>query len=268
MIEMNVTPRGAANQCYMDLTMQRAAHFPCSTRRTTFYETFVEIPRLQPIMTASMHWHFNAFFALEISGSVSNNLLFHQGFHCRQVMLSRLNILSCKFYFFASLLRVVFAFGKILNLIPLCTKVLQKLFLKWTKCRMHPDDFWHTMFTSEMQNTLLYVLWRDMVKKARVGESAINVPLQCLDDKSPGRNLLDFQTPGRPLVLNFGSCSWPEFMADLQEFRRMVRHFRQQVDFVVLYIEEVHPTDGWAFKVKWMLFMEKWLFTNIVQACQ
>ncbi|KAJ7381519.1 Deiodinase, iodothyronine, type I [Desmophyllum pertusum] len=28
----------------------------------------------------------------------------------------------------------------------------------------------------------------------------------------------------------------------------MVRHFRQQVDFVVLYIEEVHPTDGWAFK--------------------
>ncbi|KAL9976423.1 hypothetical protein ACROYT_G013722 [Oculina patagonica] len=37
-------------------------------------------------------------------------------------------------------------------------------------------------------------------------------------------------------------------MADLQEFGRMVRHFRQQVDFLVVYIEEVHPVDGWAFK--------------------
>lgn len=170
---------------------------------------------------------------------------------------SPLNILSCKFYFFASLLRLALAFGKLLNLIPLCTKVLQKLFLKWTKCRVHPDDFWHTMFTTEMQNTLLYFLWRDVVKKARLGKSAINVPLHCLAGKNARRNLLDFQTPGRPLVINFGSCSWPEFMADLQEFGRMVRHFRQQVDFLVVYIEEVHPVDGWAFKVKQNAFFCK-----------
>lgn len=173
-------------------------------------------------------------------------------------MFSSLNIPSCKFYFFASLLRLAFAFGKLLNLIPLCSKVVQKLFLKWTRSRVHPDDFWHTMFTSEMQRwTLLYVLWRDMVKKARLGKCARNVPLQCLGGKNPRRNLLDFQTLGRPLVINFGSCSWPEFMADLQEFGRMVHHFRQQVDFLVLYIEEVHTVDGWAFKVKQMLFMGK-----------
>ena len=39
-------------------------------------------------------------------------------------------------------------------------------------------------------------------------------------------------------------------MADLQEFGKIARHFQQQVDFVVVYIEEVHPVDGWAFKVK------------------
>lgn len=165
-------------------------------------------------------------------------------------MLSSVNILSCKFYFFASLLRLAFVVGKLLNVIPFCKKVLQTLFLRWTKCRMHPDDFWHTMFSSEMENTLLHVLWRDIAKKARPGEPAINVPLLCLDDKNPNRRLLDFQTPGRPLVVNFGSCSWPEFMADLREFGKLVRHFRQQVDFVVLYIEEVHPVDGWAFKVR------------------
>lgn len=120
----------------------------------------------------------------------------------------RINLLAWKLYLFASLLWLAFAFGKVLNMIPLCEKMLQKLFLKWTRCRIHPDDFWDTMFNIEMQNTLLHVLCRDLVKKAHLGESAIDVPVLCLDGKNPRRcNLLDFQLPGRPLVINFGSCS-------------------------------------------------------------
>lgn len=165
-------------------------------------------------------------------------------------MLSSVNIFSRKFYFCASVLRLAFAIGKLLNVIPLCTKVMQKLFLRWTKCRMNPDDFWHTMFSTEMEKTLLHVLWRDIAKKAYLGGPVINVPVLRLDNKNPRQRLLDFQTPGGSLVVNFGSCSWPEFMADLQEFGKMVRHFQQQVDFVVVYIEEVHPVDGWTFKVK------------------
>ena len=72
---------------------------------------------------------------------------------------------------------------------------------------MNPDDFWHTMFSTEMEKTLLHVLWRDIAKKAYLGGPAINVPVLRLDNKNPRQRLLDFQTPGRPLVVNFGSCS-------------------------------------------------------------
>ncbi|CAH3161062.1 unnamed protein product [Porites lobata] len=37
-------------------------------------------------------------------------------------------------------------------------------------------------------------------------------------------------------------------MADLQKFSRICRVFQQEVDFLLLYIEEAHPTDGWAFE--------------------
>ena len=163
-------------------------------------------------------------------------------------MLFRINTLACKFYFLASLLRLAFVFGKALNFIPLCTKLLQKVFLKWSKCRVQPEDFWPTMFSSEMENALKYVLWRNMTKRVRPGGLAINVPLVGLDGKN--KMLLDFQKVGRPLVVNFGSCTWPEFMADLQKFSRICRVFQQDVDFLLLYIEEAHPTDGWAFEVR------------------
>ena len=39
-------------------------------------------------------------------------------------------------------------------------------------------------------------------------------------------------------------------MVDLQQFNKMVRRYQGQVDFLVLYIEEAHQVDGWAFKVK------------------
>lgn len=39
-------------------------------------------------------------------------------------------------------------------------------------------------------------------------------------------------------------------MVDLHQFNKMVRRYQGQVDFLVLYIEEAHPVDGWAFKVK------------------
>ena len=63
------------------------------------------------------------------------------------------------------------------------------------------------------------------------------------------RARLVFCRGNRPLVLNFGSWSCPVFRARTQEFLSIVRQFRDVVDFLTVYIEEAHPSNGWAFEV-------------------
>ena len=41
-------------------------------------------------------------------------------------------------------------------------------------------------------------------------------------------------------------------MAQLRQFNEIARDFTDVADFVVVYIEEAHPTDGWAFKVRFL----------------
>jgi len=60
------------------------------------------------------------------------------------------------------------------------------------------------------------------------------------------QRLLDFQRGSRPLVLVFGSCTWPPFMADFGNICRMAADNADLADFVVVYIEEAHASDGWA----------------------
>ncbi len=59
-------------------------------------------------------------------------------------------------------------------------------------------------------------------------------------------HLLDFESPDRPLVVNFGSATWPPFISQLPVFRRMVEEFSDVADFLLVYIDEAHPSDGWA----------------------
>ena len=53
----------------------------------------------------------------------------------------------------------------------------------------------------------------------------------------------------RPLVVNFGSITCPVFMKRLEEFSQIAKQFGDIADFLLVYIEEAHPSDGWAFKV-------------------
>ena len=56
-------------------------------------------------------------------------------------------------------------------------------------------------------------------------------------------NLLSYAKPNRALVLNFGSCSWPPFMSQLENFGKLRERFSAGVDFVTIYISEAHPTE-------------------------
>lgn len=61
--------------------------------------------------------------------------------------------------------------------------------------------------------------------------------------------LLDFMKTNRPLVVNFGSCTWPPFVAKLAKFQAIIRKYGQLCDFVIVYIEEIHPDERNHFKV-------------------
>lgn len=59
-------------------------------------------------------------------------------------------------------------------------------------------------------------------------------------------HLLDFESSDRPLVVNFGSATWPPFISHLPAFRRLVEDFSDVADFLLVYIDEAHPSDGWV----------------------
>ena len=82
------------------------------------------------------------------------------------------------------------------------------------------------------------------------GEPAPNVTVYKLskaDGSTVPCNLLDFAKEGRPLVINFGSCSWPPFLANLeQRFGQTVREYGHMADFLIVYTREIHPSDEWS----------------------
>lgn len=80
----------------------------------------------------------------------------------------------------------------------------------------------------------------------KVGLPAPNINILTLDGVK--KKLLEFEKKGRPLVVNFGSCTWSPFMSTLDAFNKVVSEFDSSADFVAVYISEAHPLEGWALK--------------------
>ena len=72
--------------------------------------------------------------------------------------------------------------------------------------------------------------------------------LQGEDLTSTSCRLLDYCNAGRPLVLNFGSWTWPPYKAQFATYMAMARKFSKWADFLAVYIEEAHAEDGFRFK--------------------
>lgn len=51
---------------------------------------------------------------------------------------------------------------------------------------------------------------------------------------------------GRPTVLVFGSCTCEPFVRSMAAISALDRDFRDRVAFLLVYIDEAHPTDGWV----------------------
>ena len=79
----------------------------------------------------------------------------------------------------------------------------------------------------------------------KVGDS---VPAITLTNLETGKQstLQSLMRSNVPLVLNFGSCTWPPFVGQLSRFGEVMEEYKNKVDFIIVYISEAHPSDGWV----------------------
>lgn len=165
-----------------------------------------------------------------------------------RTMLRKLSATVFPYCVVTVLLLVAFFFLSFLRLLP-CTKwIVVKLMLTIASITLPTEVYWNSLFTWPMFKSLRNAILRELQKSARIDHPAPNPTLVSTDGLTHCR-LLNFCKGNRPLVVNF--CSWtcPVFRAKVDEFLSTVQEFSDVADFLIVYIDEAHPSNGWAFKV-------------------
>ena len=75
------------------------------------------------------------------------------------------------------------------------------------------------------------------------GDAAPDFTLQDIEGKKTVR-LSELR--GKPVVLIFGSCTCPPFVASTRQTAQLYERYKDRVHFFLIYIREAHPTDGWV----------------------
>lgn len=167
--------------------------------------------------------------------------------HCGARMAMSVSV-ALPFYTASLALLIAFGILRFLFCTLVFRKLVVKLFIKFAGCEISQEVYGNSLFGWEMYKAVTAALMTDLQKKAKLGAEAPN-PCVVSADGQLRSNLLDFAKKSRPLVVNFGSCTCPFFMDRLRDFNEITADFRDIADFVVIYISEAHPSDGWAFKV-------------------
>lgn len=146
------------------------------------------------------------------------------------------------------LLLVAFLFLRFIRVLPCTRWILVKLMEMMSSIALPPDMYLHSLFTWNMFKSVRTSIMLELQISARIDHTAPNPSLVSTDGLSY-RRLLSFCRGNRPLVVNF--CSWtcPVFRARVGEFLSVVQEFSDVADFLTIYIEEAHPSNGWAFEV-------------------
>lgn len=135
---------------------------------------------------------------------------------------------------------------------PLFQACIIRAFDAVTKVKLPVCSYWDSLFSHQMFHNVWHSVTLDMNRKSKLGQDAFNSPVVSLSGKHLFP-LLQMTKPGRSLVLNFGSCTCPIFMDQLNEFQKMAEEFSHVADFCIVYIEEAHPSDGWALKNNYVI---------------
>ena len=113
---------------------------------------------------------------------------------------------------------------------------------------MPVDNYWHTLFSWSLIQTLWKYGKYELNKTSKVGRVAPNPPLVAGEKGQNVVRLLDLVKTPRPLVVVFGSCTCPVIIAKLEQMLDVQREFADIADFVMIYVQEAHPDDGWRMK--------------------
>ena len=107
------------------------------------------------------------------------------------------------------------------------------------------DNYKDSIFTLACIKSICKSNLYDCFRRARYMGKAPDADSVTLNGKR--KRLLSFQNHGRPLIVNFGSCTWPPFVVKLDRFKSLIGRFSKVADFIIVYVEEAHPADGWRF---------------------
>lgn len=151
-------------------------------------------------------------------------------------------------------LMLFFSVGSLLKSIPAFQDFIVRAFNTVTKVKLPVQSYWDSLFSDQMFQNVWHSIALDLNKKIQQGCEAPDSPVVSVTGKHCFP-LLKMAKAGRPLVLNFGSLTCPIFVSQLNEFQKMANHFSHIADFCVVYIEEAHPSDGWALKVRHPYFV-------------
>jgi hypothetical protein len=128
----------------------------------------------------------------------------------------------------------------------------QKVRRKLLSSEYHGEDLEErlavTIFSGWPTTRALYrMLTVNMRPKLKIGQHVGDLKVVRLGSQREVKLTELSSSPLRPLVLNFGSCTWPPFLSQLPKFLEMQREYAGVADFAIVYLEEAHPTDGWMY---------------------
>ena len=158
----------------------------------------------------------------------------------------------------ALLLSILFPILKLLYFIPCSKEIIAEKFAALST--LSKEEFDGSLFTWIMFKEVLKQIKLDIFKSAKQGKRApemrlCKVDISETDDQAypdAGNKIAtmsQMQKPGTPLVITFGSCSCPPFMANLERFVSISEKYSSVADFAFIYVTEAHPQAGWHFRV-------------------
>ena len=130
----------------------------------------------------------------------------------------------------------------------------------------NPADYAATLVSWEGYKVILHTLYCQTKMTVKKGLPAPVTHVASIKDLQQ-HCLLDFERPGRPLVVSFGSVTCPAFRSHLQTFKQAITGISDIADFVMVYSLESHPEDEWRFlNSPYKLYQQKTLEERVEAA--